>query len=61
MAGPHLLLRKAALYAADDRDDMLVEDRHLDEAVHELIVQGGDLTKSLSGFRIGFRSEELTY
>jgi len=45
------LMRKAALFAADDGHDMAVEDRHLDEALHELVVHGGDLTKSLLGFR----------
>jgi ATP-dependent 26S proteasome regulatory subunit len=45
------LMRKAALFAADDSADLVVEDRHLDEALHELAVQGGDLTKSLLGFR----------
>jgi hypothetical protein len=45
------LMRKAALFAADDAHDMAVEDRHLDEALHELVVHGGDLTKSLLGFR----------
>src|SRR5262249_39459678 len=39
------LLRKAALFAADDSAALIVEDRHLDEAVHELVVQGGELTK----------------
>jgi hypothetical protein len=50
------LLRKAALFAADDGEALIVEDRHLDEALHELVVMGGDLTKSLLGFRLGFRS-----
>jgi ATP-dependent 26S proteasome regulatory subunit len=44
-------LRKAALFAADESDDVVVADRHLDEALHELVVQGGELTKSLLGFR----------
>jgi hypothetical protein len=47
------LLRKAALFAADDGQEICVEDRHLDEALHELVVQGGELTKSLLGFRSG--------
>jgi hypothetical protein len=45
------LLRKAALFAADEGNEIAVEDRHLDEALHELVVQGGELTKSLLGFR----------
>jgi len=46
------LLRKAALFATDDAlDAPVVEDRHIDEALHELIVAGGDLTKSLLGVR----------
>ncbi|HEV3164708.1 MAG TPA: AAA family ATPase [Isosphaeraceae bacterium] len=50
------LLRKAALFAVDDSNEIVVADRHLDEALHELVVQGGDLTKSLLGFqtRVGF-------
>jgi hypothetical protein len=54
------LLRKAALFAADDGPDLCVEDRHIDEALHELAVLGGDLTKSLLGFRgpLGFRAAE---
>jgi hypothetical protein len=43
------LLRKAAVFAADERDGLLVEDRHLDEALHELLVEGGVLTKTLLG------------
>lgn len=44
------LLRKAALFAADeDRDPLTVTDRHLEEALHELVVEGGELTKSLLG------------
>lgn len=46
------LLRKAALFAADDSaGDPVVVDRHLAEALHELVVAGGDLTKSLLGVR----------
>lgn len=43
------LLRKAALFAADEAYDR-VEDRHLDEAVHELAVDGGFLTRRVLGF-----------
>lgn len=45
------LLRKAALFAADDGQELVVTDRHLDEALHELVMQGGELTRSLLGFR----------
>ena len=46
------LLRKAALFAADEGPGApVVMDRHLDEAVHELVVAGGELTKSLLGAR----------
>jgi len=47
------LLRKAALFAADDTNDGAVEDRHVDAALHELVVQGGELTRSLLGVRRG--------
>jgi hypothetical protein len=43
------MMRKAALFAADESSDT-VEDRHLDEAIHELVVEGGSLTQSLLGF-----------
>jgi ATP-dependent 26S proteasome regulatory subunit len=45
------LLRKAALFAADDGSELAVTNRHLDDALHELVVQGGELTQSLLGFR----------
>src|SRR5262249_20940665 len=45
------LMRKAALFAADDNPEIIIEDRHLDEALHELVVQGGELTQSLLGFQ----------
>jgi hypothetical protein len=43
------LLRKAALFAADDGGALEVQARHFDEALHEMLVEGGDLTKSLLG------------
>jgi ATP-dependent 26S proteasome regulatory subunit len=43
------MMRKAALFAADESSAFL-ENRHLDEAIHELVVEGGSLTKSLLGF-----------
>ena len=46
------LLRKAALFAADEMaESPVVTDRHIEEALHELVVAGGDLTKSLLGVR----------
>jgi hypothetical protein len=51
------LMRKAALFAAPDGRPIVVKDRHVDEALHELIVEGGLLTRSLLGFqKIGFRA-----
>jgi hypothetical protein len=43
------MMRKAALFAADE-SSATVEDRHLDEAVHELVIEGGSLTQRLLGF-----------
>lgn len=46
------LLRKAALFAADDgasTPGIVVRDKHFDEALYELVVQGGHMTKSLLG------------
>jgi hypothetical protein len=43
------LLCKAALFAADDGSELEVKARHFDEALHEMIVEGGALTKSLFG------------
>lgn len=55
------LLRKAALFAAPDGDEIVVKDKHLDEAMHEMVVVGGTLTKSLLGSRdIGFMPSELS-
>jgi len=45
------LFRKAALFAAEGKDEIVVEDRHMDEALHELTVDGGELTKSILGFQ----------
>jgi cell division protease FtsH len=45
------LLRKGCVYAADEdgTGPLVVRDRHLDEALTELLVTGGALTKSLLG------------
>jgi ATP-dependent 26S proteasome regulatory subunit len=49
------LLRKAALFAAPDGDPIIVTDRHLDEAMHEMVIAGGAITKNLLGSRdIGY-------
>ncbi len=49
------LMRKAALFAAPDGDPIVVKDKHMDEAMHELVIVGGTLTKNLLGFKeIGF-------
>lgn len=53
------LMRKAALFAADEGDEIVIEDRHIEEALHDLVVEGGELTKSLLGvgkaFAVGFK------
>jgi len=41
-----------ALFAADEGTDS-VDDRHLGEAIRELVVEGGTLTRSLLGFASG--------
>jgi hypothetical protein len=45
------LLRKAAVYAAEDDGEvpLVVRDRHLEEGLTELLVAGGPLTQSLLG------------
>jgi ATP-dependent 26S proteasome regulatory subunit len=43
------LLRKAAVAAADEGKGKEVSAAHLDEALHELLVEGGPLTRSLLG------------
>jgi ATP-dependent 26S proteasome regulatory subunit len=43
------LLRRAALFAADDDGELAIVARHLDEALHEMLVDGGELTRSLLG------------
>jgi len=43
------LLRKAALIAADAGDGTRLSERHLTDALHELAVAGGQLTRSLLG------------
>ncbi|PLZ85161.1 hypothetical protein CEN44_22890 [Fischerella muscicola CCMEE 5323] len=43
------LMRKAALFAADEGQEILICDRHLDEALYELVELGGELTHSILG------------
>jgi ribosomal protein S18 acetylase RimI-like enzyme len=43
------LLRKAALLAVGPGEEIVVEDQHLDQALHELVVGGGELTGRLLG------------
>ena len=46
------LIRKAALFSVDESDEsgtIVVEDRHIDEALKELVFEGGELTKRLLG------------
>jgi cell division protease FtsH len=45
------LMRRAALFAADEGHDVAVADVHVDQALHDLVVQGGALTASLLGGR----------
>jgi ATP-dependent 26S proteasome regulatory subunit len=43
------LLRRASLIAAEEGGDLVVEDRHVTEALDELLVAGGTLTLRLLG------------
>jgi ATP-dependent 26S proteasome regulatory subunit len=53
------LLRKAAVLAAEDASDgkLTVQDRHLDEALNELLVVGGPLTRTLLGAQVTARAD----
>lgn len=51
------LFRKAALFAAPEGDPIVVQDHHLDDALHELVFVGGALTKSL----LGFQNSEVSF
>jgi ATP-dependent 26S proteasome regulatory subunit len=53
------LMRKAALFAAPDAVPIVVEDRHMEEALHELAVEGGSFTRSLLGFRSQSEMEKV--
>jgi hypothetical protein len=39
----------AALLAVGPGEEIVVEDRHLDQAMHELVVGGGELIRRLLG------------
>jgi cell division protease FtsH len=60
------LMRKAALFAADEKiDHIVIDDRHIDEALHELVIDGGKLTMTLLGMgstdiRCSFCSKRIT-
>ena len=43
------LLRRATLFAAEESEDLVVTDRHVSEALDELLVAGGMLTMRLLG------------
>jgi cell division protease FtsH len=43
------MLRNAAVLAAEDGEEIVVDDRHVEAALHELLVEGGALTQSLLG------------
>jgi hypothetical protein len=45
------LFRKATLFAAEGNEELIIRDEHMDEALHELTVHGGELTKSILGFQ----------
>lgn len=49
------LLRKSALFAADEGGDLEVRAKHIDAALHEMVVEGGDLMKSLLGAAISLQ------
>jgi hypothetical protein len=51
------LLRKAAVFAADEGGELVVEDRHIAEAMHELVVAGGELTQQLLGAGSAFATK----
>jgi AAA+ superfamily predicted ATPase len=43
------LVRKAALSAADQDGPLVIREQHLDDALQELLFEGGELTRSLLG------------
>lgn len=53
------LLRRAAMIAADVSPAMIVTNRELDEAIHELTIHGGPLMRNLLGFASSSGEDEL--
>ncbi len=45
------LFRRAALYGDITDDTIAITDKHMDDALQELLARGGQLTQSLLGFR----------
>jgi hypothetical protein len=45
------LMRRAAHYAIRAGGSVAVETEHLDDALRELLVDGGEFTKTILGFR----------
>jgi hypothetical protein len=43
------LLRRGALIATDETGVAVVEQKHIDDAIRELVIAGGSLTRSLLG------------
>ncbi|MGV8118150.1 MAG: AAA family ATPase [Candidatus Xenobiia bacterium LiM19] len=43
------LMRRAALISAQENEEIVIEDRHIDDALKELLSEGGTLTKLLLG------------
>ena len=46
------LMRRSMLFAADEGNDS-IHDRRIDDAIHELVVEGGGLTRRILGFSPG--------
>jgi cell division protease FtsH len=55
------LLRKSAVFAAEESDDghLIVKERHINEALTELLVGGGALTQSLLGMSKAGKNREF--
>jgi hypothetical protein len=41
-----------SFFSTDDPGELEIQSRHFDEALHEMVVEGGELTKSLLGAAI---------
>lgn len=53
------LLRRAAMFAADVSPEMIITNRELDEAIHELTIHGGPMMRSLLGFASSGKQDAL--